>query len=95
MIDETSRWVVGGIVGIAITVLGAIVGLQSAVDAGQDDDISLVRFQTERTDDKHEAVFLDLAVKQQETAVALREVAATLKSIDERGTHAYLRSKDQ
>ncbi len=94
MMDEIGRWVVGGIVGISISVLAGVVGFQSAVDAGQDEDIERVRMQAERVDDRHEEVFVGLATKQQETAAALREVAATLKSIDERGTQAYLRSRD-
>ena len=92
--DETQRWVVGGILGISFSILAGIVGFQSAVDAGQNQDISRVRSSTERIDDKHETVFMNLAVKQQETAEALREVAATLEAIDERGTQAFLRSGD-
>lgn len=93
--SEITRWAIGGICGLAISILAGVVGFQSSVDARQYEEIERVREQTERTDDKHEAVFMDLATKQQETASALREVAATLKSIDERGTQAYLRSRGQ
>ena len=93
--NDIQRWIIGGICGLALTLGAGLVGFQSAVDARQNEAIDSVSEESRREDDKHEAVFDRIAVQQSETAVALREVAATLKQIDERGTQAYLRARER
>ena len=91
--NENTRWVVGGLVGILCVILGAIVTVQGGVDNAQNLAITESKEHARRASDRNANVLERITIQQTETASQLKAVAQTLKEIDERGTRAFLRSE--
>lgn len=90
--NENSRWVVGGLVGILGLVIGTMLSVQGTVDRGQNVAISETKADARRDSERNANVLERITIQQTETANQLMAVAQTLKEIDARGTRAYLRS---
>ena len=92
--NENTRWLIGGLVGIFIVVLGALATVQGTIDAAQNSVIDEAKAVSRRSTERTDQVLERISVQQTETASQLRAVAQTLQEIDERGTKASLRSVD-
>ena len=91
--NPDQRWFLSGILGAVIALVGWILVAQAGIDARQDGETAQVREESRLGDIRQDEILERITVQQTETAAALREVAATLRQIDERGTQAALRSR--
>ena len=87
------RWIFSGVMAAVVTLVGWLLISQASVDARQDHETSQVREESRLGDSRHDDILERITVQQTETAAALREVATTLRQIDERGTQAAIRDR--
>ena len=88
------RWMLGGVTGAMMALVGWILFAQAGTDGRQDAHVASVKEQSVSSDARQDQVLERISITQTETAVALREVATTLRLIDERGTQAMLRDRE-
>lgn len=93
--NAETRWLFGGVSAATVALVGWIVFAQAATDTRQDDRIGEVKAQSNQSDERQDQVLEKIAADQADTAASLREVATTLRLIDERGTQAMLRTRTE
>lgn len=81
-----TKWILGGIITVAAAMGGWIILAQARTDARQDTHIEQVMVESRADDNRQDGMIERVSQQQTETAAALREVATTLRMIDERGT---------
>jgi hypothetical protein len=91
--NPDQRWFFSGILGAVVALVGWILVAQAGIDNRQDGATAQVREESRLGDIRQDEVLERITVQQTETAAALREVAATLRQIDERGTQAAIRGR--
>lgn len=92
--NAETRWMIGGVMAAITALVGWIVFAQASTDVRQDDRISEVHAQSVESDKRQDDVLAEISKAQADTAASLREVATTLRLIDERGTQAAIRSRE-
>lgn len=88
-VDINMKWIVGTGMTLSIFVVTTILGFQSGVDSRQDARIKDVDAQYEAVTKRQEQLFEKLSENDRRTAEALKDVAATLREIDRRGTQVF------
>ena len=87
--ELSTKWVLGVAVTLSIFVVTTILGFQNVVDSRQDDRITEVNAQYNKVTERQERLFEKLSENDRHTAEALKDVAATLREIDRRGTQVF------
>ena len=88
------KWLAGSSAAISAAFLGWMLAAQASVDERQDSNIQSVRDASDVVAERQEAQLTRFGEQQARIATLLAEVAATLKVIDERGTKAFLDSRN-
>jgi hypothetical protein len=76
--------------GAVVALVGWVLLAQAGTDQRQDTAIAAVGFESKRSDDRQDEALTKISGDLADTAESLREVATTLRLIDERGTQASL-----
>ena len=84
-----AKWIVGAGMTFSIFVVTTILGFQTGIDARQDERIADVDKQYTELMEKQDRLFEKLSDNDRRTAEALKDVAATLREIDKRGTEVF------